>query len=42
MGFDPHGISHVRKAYERGLGNIDDIQVLGERLEDVTRRFARS
>jgi len=42
MGFDPHEISHVRKAYERGLGNIDDIQVLGERLEDVTRRFARS
>lgn len=42
MGFDPHEISHVRKAYERGLGNIDDIQVLGERLEIVTRPFARS
>jgi len=42
MGFDPHEVSHVRKAYERGLGNIDDIQVLGERIEDVTRRFARS
>jgi uncharacterized protein (DUF362 family) len=42
MGFDPHEISHVRKAYERGLGNIDDIQVLGERLEDVTRPFARN
>jgi uncharacterized protein (DUF362 family) len=42
MGFDPHGISHVRKAYERGLGNIDDIQVLGERLENVTRPFTRS
>jgi uncharacterized protein (DUF362 family) len=42
MGFNPHEISHVRKAYERGLGNIDDIQILGERLEDVTRPFARS
>ncbi|MGA3191727.1 MAG: DUF362 domain-containing protein [Candidatus Bathyarchaeia archaeon] len=42
MGFDPHEVSHVRKAYERGLGNIDDIQVLGERLEDVTRPFARN
>ena len=42
MGFDPREISHVRKAHERGLGNIDDIQVLGERLEDVTRRFARN
>jgi uncharacterized protein (DUF362 family) len=42
MGFDPHEISHVRKAYERGLGNIDDMQIVGERLEDVTRPFARS
>ncbi len=42
MGFDPHEVSHVRKAYERALGNIDDIEVLGERLEDVTRRFARN
>ena len=42
MGFDPHEVSHVRKAYERGLGNIDDIEVVGERLEDVSRRFERS
>jgi uncharacterized protein (DUF362 family) len=42
MGFDPHEISHIRKAYEKGLGNIDDVQVLGEKLEDVTRTFLRS
>jgi uncharacterized protein (DUF362 family) len=42
MGFDPHEISHIRKAYEKGLGSIDDVQVLGERLEDVARKFLRS
>ena len=42
MGFDPHEISHIRKAYEKGLGNIDDIEILGEKLENVTRTFQRS
>ena len=41
MGIDPHEVSHIRKAYQKGLGNIDDIQVLGERLEDVTHVFER-
>ena len=41
MGIDPHEIKHVSKAYERGLGNIDDMDLVGERLEDVTRVFAR-
>ncbi|MGA2767648.1 MAG: DUF362 domain-containing protein [Candidatus Bathyarchaeia archaeon] len=42
MGFDPHEISHIRKACEKGLGSIDDVQILGERLEDVARTFLRS
>lgn len=42
MGFDPQEIKHIRKAYERGLGNIDDIEVCGERLENVARPFLRS
>jgi uncharacterized protein (DUF362 family) len=42
MGFDPHEISHVRKAYEKGLSNIDDVQILGEKLENVIRPFLRS
>jgi len=42
MGFDPHEISHIRKANEKGLGNIDDIQVLGEKLENVARTFQRA
>lgn len=41
MGIDPQKIDHIRKAYERGIGNIDDIQVLGERLENVIHLFKR-
>jgi uncharacterized protein (DUF362 family) len=41
MGFDPREIAHIRKAYERGLGNIDDVEICGERLENVARPFLR-
>ena len=41
IGIDPLEIAHILRAYEEGLGNIDDIEVLGERLEDVTRSFKR-
>ena len=41
MGINPQEVSHIRKAYEKGLGNIDDIQVLGERLDNVTHIFRR-
>ena len=39
MGIDPHEVYHIQKACEKGLGNIDDIQVLGEKLEEVTHAF---
>jgi len=42
MGIDPHEIKHIRRAYEKGLGNIDDVQVIGEKLAAVTRPFKRS
>jgi uncharacterized protein (DUF362 family) len=42
MGIDPHGIVHIRKAQEKALGTIDNIQVIGEKLEDVARPFKRS
>jgi uncharacterized protein (DUF362 family) len=42
MGIDPHEIKHISKAHERGLGSIDGIELVGERLENVTRAFARS
>lgn len=41
MGIGPHEVFHIRKAFEKGLGNIDDIQVLGENLKDVTHVFRR-
>jgi len=39
MGFDPNRIHHIRRSCEKGLGEIEHIQVLGERLEDVKREF---
>lgn len=41
MGIDPHEIKHIRRAHEKGLGNIDDVQVIGEKLNAVTRPFKR-
>jgi len=42
MGFDPHKVKHVRGAFERGLGEVDDIAVIGEKVEDVMRVFKRA
>ncbi len=42
MGFEPREISHIRRAHERGLGNIDDIEVIGSQIKDVSREFKRS
>lgn len=42
MGFEPLEISHVRRAYEKGLGNIENIEILGSKLDDVKRAFKRS
>jgi uncharacterized protein (DUF362 family) len=41
MGFNPYEIKHIRKAYEKGLGN-SEAQVLGEKLETVKRNFKRN
>jgi uncharacterized protein (DUF362 family) len=41
MGIDPHSLSHTRRAAEKGLGNIDNIEIVGEKLENVTRIFKR-
>jgi len=42
MGFEPIEIAHIRKAHEKGLGNIDDIEILGSKLDDVRRVFKRN
>ncbi len=41
MGINPHEVSHIQRAAEKGLGNIDNIQVLGEDLKDIVRIFRR-
>jgi uncharacterized protein (DUF362 family) len=42
MGIDPHEISHIRTASQKGLGNIDNIEIVGWQLQDVKRVFKRS
>ena len=42
MGIDPHEISHIRTANQKGLGNIDDIEIVGSSLDDVKRVFKRN
>lgn len=42
MGFEPWEISHIRRAHERGLGSIDEIEILGSKLGDVRRAFERN
>lgn len=38
MGFNPYEITHIRKAYEKGLGK-SEAQIIGEKLETVRRQF---
>jgi len=42
MGFEPLEIAHIRRAYEKGLGNVDNIEVLGSKLDDVKRVFKKN
>jgi hypothetical protein len=41
MGINPHEILHIKMANQKGLGEIDDLDVVGENLKDVTRIFKR-
>ena len=41
MGINPHEIKHIRWTHEKGLGKIDDIQVIGEKLNPIMRPFKR-
>jgi uncharacterized protein (DUF362 family) len=42
MGMNPHDIAHIRRANQKGLGNIDNIEVVGEKIESVARTFKRA
>jgi uncharacterized protein (DUF362 family) len=39
MGFDPHRIYHIRRCYEKGLGEIDPITILGEKINNIKKKF---
>jgi len=41
MGFDPHEVWPIRLAHEKGLGEMEDVEVVGARIEDVARAFKR-
>ena len=41
MGFDPHEISHINKAQKRFGGSIDNIEVLGLKVEEAKKQFKR-
>jgi uncharacterized protein (DUF362 family) len=41
MGIDPHDIKHIRVAHQKGLGNIDAIEIVGSQLNDVKKVFKR-
>ena len=41
MGFDPHRISHIRLAYEKNLGEIDQIEIVGDGIETVKKQFKK-
>ncbi len=42
MGFDPHRISHIRRAYENNLGEIDLIDIMGDGIEAVKKDFKKA
>ena len=41
MGFDPSRIGHIRMAHEAGLGEMENIEIVGEPLDAVARAFKR-
>ena len=41
MGFDPRNIDHIKWAHQSGIGEIDDIEVVGDGVDAVKRIFQR-
>jgi uncharacterized protein (DUF362 family) len=41
MGFDPHRVDHITMAHLKGLGEIDDLEVVGDGIDAVKRVFER-
>jgi uncharacterized protein (DUF362 family) len=44
MGINPEEIYHIRRAYEKGFGEMEEtkIELVGNRLEEVRRKFRRA
>jgi len=42
IGIDPHNVAHIRRANSKGLGNMDNINVIGEKIETVMKPFKRA
>ena len=42
MGFDPWEIDHIKWAHQSGIGSMDDVEVVGNSIEDVYRPFERA
>ncbi len=41
MGIDPQTIEHIKRGHERGLGEMYDVEVVGEGIDATKRIFAR-
>jgi len=41
IGIDPHTVDHIRWLHEAGAGEIDDIEILGDGIEAVYRKWDR-
>jgi uncharacterized protein (DUF362 family) len=41
MGFNPLDVYHIRRAMQKSIGTMENIEVLGEKIEAVRREFRR-
>jgi uncharacterized protein (DUF362 family) len=41
MGFDPHLISHIRRAYDKSLGEIEHVEIVGNQIDSVMKPFKK-
>ncbi len=39
MGIDPYEVAHIKMAWERGIGEIEDIKIYGENIDKIRRKF---
>jgi len=42
MGFDPRSVYHIRRAAEKGLGEMDNVEIVGEQIKTVAKNFRKA